>query len=108
MEPLKRFLFWLLDGTRGGPTRAKLLSILATKPMNLHRLSIASGFDYSTIEHHIKLLEKHSIVECTGTGYGRVYFINESPLVEEYLNKKLEGGAYASKEQIKDKKPRKK
>ena len=28
MEPVKRFLFWLLDGTRGGPTRVRLLAIL--------------------------------------------------------------------------------
>lgn len=91
MEPVKRFLFWLLDGTRGAPTRMRLLALLNKKPLNLHQLAIASALDYSTVEHHIRLMEKHGIVDCMGTGYGRLYVISEIPYVQEYLSAKMKG-----------------
>ncbi len=98
MEPIKRFLYWLLDGTRGGPTRVRLLSILSRRPMNLHQLALSAKLDYSTAEHHIRLLEKHSIVECTGAGYGKLYFVSDSPAIHDYIKEKLEGeGFYENK-----------
>lgn len=97
MEPLKRFLYWLLDGTRGGPTRLRLLSILSKKPLNLRQLALAAGVDYSTAEHHIRLMEKHSIVDCMGSGYGRLYFVSEMPVVQEYVSQKTEGDGNENK-----------
>ena len=46
MDSMKRLLYWLLEGTRGGPTRIHLLSLLSKRPMNLRQLSLAAGFDY--------------------------------------------------------------
>ncbi|MDE1798407.1 MAG: winged helix-turn-helix transcriptional regulator [Candidatus Micrarchaeota archaeon] len=91
MEPVKRFLFWLLDGTRGAPTRMRLLALLSQKPLNLHQLAIASALDYSTVEHHIRLMEKHGIVDCMGEGYGRLYFVSEIPYVQQFVAQKLKG-----------------
>ena len=66
MEPTKRLLFWLLEGTKGGPTRIQLLSLLAKKPMNMRQLALAAKLDYKTVEHHVRLLEKNLVIEPTG------------------------------------------
>ena len=78
MDTIKRIVFWLLEGTRGGNTRVQLLSLLIEKPRNLNQLASASGFDYKTVEHHIRLLEKNQIIESGGVGYGKVYFISDA------------------------------
>lgn len=89
---MKRLLFWLLDGTRGGPTRISLLRILSKKPMNLRRLSIAAGLDYKTVEHHVKLLMENSVLEYSGNGYGKVYFISDIALAQKEFKEMLRGG----------------
>ncbi len=91
MDSTKRFLFWLLDGTRGGPTRVRLLAILAKRPLNLRQLALAAHLDYSTVEHHIRLLEKHAIVESVGLGYGRLYALSDAPDTLGYVREKIRG-----------------
>lgn len=90
MEPNRRFLHWLLEGTRGGPTRVRLLHLLFKKPMNLRQLALAAGLDYSTVEHHVRLLERHSILASDGPGYGRVYSIDDWQ-VRGYLDEPFKG-----------------
>ncbi len=94
MDSTKRFLFWLLDGTRGGPTRVRILSILDKRPLNLHQLALAAKLDYSTIEHHIRLLQKHSIVESIGSGYGCLYALSDLPPVHDYVIERIRGEDY--------------
>ena len=91
MDPMKRLLFWLLEGTKGGPTRILLLSILAKKPMNLRQLSLAAGLDYKTVEHHVDLLVKNSVLEHSGNGYGQVYFITDIALAEKGFSDIIRG-----------------
>ncbi len=83
MDAFKRLTFWLLEGTKGGPTRIRLLSLLEAKPMNMHQLAISAGMDYKSVEHHISLLEKNGLVECAGNGYGKAYFVSESVLSQK-------------------------
>lgn len=97
MDSMKRLLYWLLQGTRGGPTRINLLSILEKKPMNLRQLSLASGLDYKTVEHHVRLLCENSILEVSGDGYGKIYFISESVSMENGFKEILKGGLNARK-----------
>jgi hypothetical protein len=98
MDPMKRLLYWLLEGTRGGPTRIQLLSILAKRPMNLRQLSLAAGFDYKTVEHHVQLLMKNSVLECSGNGYGQVYFISDIALAQKEFAGLLRGGKNGRKQ----------
>jgi len=91
MEPMKRLLFWLLDGTKGGPTRVRLLSLLVKKPMNMRQLSLAAGLDYKTVEHHVNLLMKNSVLDCSGNGYGQVYFVSDIALAQDGFEKMLKG-----------------
>jgi DNA-binding transcriptional ArsR family regulator len=94
MEQTKRLLFWLLEGTKGGPTRIQLLSLLAKKPMNMRQLALAANLDYKTVEHHIRLLEKNLIVEPMGAGYGKMYFISDMLLEEKEFMSRIRGGGY--------------
>jgi DNA-binding transcriptional ArsR family regulator len=57
-RPLKYLLGWLIAGTRGGATRAKIIETLKETPQNANQLATLLGMDYRTIRHHIKVLGK--------------------------------------------------
>ena len=80
-RPLKYLLGWLIAGTRGGPTRARIIEILKETPQNANQLATALKMDYRTIRHHLKVLEKNKIITTAGEGYGTTYFL--SPVLEE-------------------------
>ena len=78
---LKYLLGWLIAGTRGGATRAKMIKALKETPQNANQLATQLGMDYRTIRHHLKVLEKNRIITTAGEGYGTTYFL--SPALEE-------------------------
>ena len=78
---LKYLLGWLIAGTRGGASRAKIIETLKETPQNANQLANQLGMDYRTIRHHLKVLEKNKIVTTAGEGYGTTYFL--SPALEE-------------------------
>ncbi len=80
-RPLRYLLGWLIAGTRGGPTRARIIQILKETPQNANQLATSLGMDYRTIRHHIEVLEKNKIITSAGEGYGTTYFL--SPAMEE-------------------------
>jgi DNA-binding transcriptional ArsR family regulator len=80
-RPLKYLLGWLIAGTKGGPTRARIILSLRETPQNANQLATSLGMDYRTIRHHIEVLEKNKIITSAGEGYGMTYFL--SPLMEE-------------------------
>ena len=92
VRPLKYLLGWLIAGTRGGVTRAKIIETLRETPQNANQLANSLEMDYRTIRHHLKLLEKNRIITSTGDGYGNTYFpsteLEENyGLFEEIVNK---------------------
>ena len=78
---LKYLLGWLIAGTRGGATRAKIIVTLKETPQNANQLATQLGMDYRTIRHHLRVLEKNRIITEVGEGYGVTYFL--SPAMEE-------------------------
>jgi DNA-binding transcriptional ArsR family regulator len=80
-RPFKYILGWLIAGTRGGVTRAKIIQILKETPQNANQLANKLGMDYRTIRHHIAVLEKNRIITSAGEGYGITYFL--SPAMED-------------------------
>jgi DNA-binding transcriptional ArsR family regulator len=80
-RPLKYLLGWLIAGTRGGPTRAKIITALRETPQNANQLASRLRMDYRTIRHHLEVLEKNKIIVSAGEGYGTTYFL--SPIMEE-------------------------
>jgi DNA-binding transcriptional ArsR family regulator len=83
LNPIRKTLWWLLAGSKGGPSRGRILARLAEKPMNANELATELSMDYKTIRHHLKVLEKNSMVSTMGAGYATMYFISE--LLEQHL-----------------------
>ncbi len=91
MDAATRKLYWMLEGTRGGPTRLKLLQILDKKPLNTRRLALQAGMDYKTVQGHIELMAKNGILEAQGNAYGAVYFASPEFEKNDYMRKMLRG-----------------
>ena len=80
-RPFKYLIGWLIAGTRGGMSRAKIIQTLNETPQNANQLANLLGMDYRTIRHHLQVLEKNRIITSAGEGYGKTYFL--SPIMEE-------------------------
>jgi DNA-binding transcriptional ArsR family regulator len=91
-ESIERVLWWLIAGTKGGGTRAIVISALKEMPRNANQLANDLELDYKTIRHHLEVLAKNGIVNATGKGYGTTYFLssdvnNGYPVFEEIWKK---------------------
>ncbi len=81
---LKRLLWYLLGGTRGGANRAEILRALLDRPLNANQLAEALKVDYKTIQHHLRVLEENGLVMPSEKGaYGAVILL--TPKMEEAL-----------------------
>jgi DNA-binding transcriptional ArsR family regulator len=69
---------WMIGGTRGGLNRARIIKALSDSPMNAHQLSQVLELDYSTIRHHIEVMERNGLVVSLGSGYGTAYLLSEA------------------------------
>ena len=92
VRPLKYLLGWLIAGTRGGVTRAKIIETLRENPQNANQLANNLKMDYRTIRHHLKLLKKNRMITSAGEGYANTYFLSTEleenyGLFEEIVNK---------------------
>ena len=81
---LKYLLGWLIAGTRGGPTRAKIISALKETPQNANQLATLLKMDYKTMRHHLEVLEKNKMVTSIGDRYGATYFLSQT-LEDNYV-----------------------
>ncbi len=77
---LRRLLWFLLGGSRGGANRARIIMRLRDKPSNQNQLASDLGLQYKAIQHHIKVLVRNSLVMGTGEKYGMTY--SPSPWME--------------------------
>lgn len=74
---MEKALWYLLAGTRGGTTRAKLIQTLSERPRNANQLAETLDIDYNTIRYHLDLLVEHDIVEKGDEKYGTMYFLTD-------------------------------
>lgn len=70
-------LWQTLAGTRGGPNRARILRALDERPRNANRLADDLDFAYSTVRHHLEVLEDNGVVTSGEADYGTVYLPSE-------------------------------
>lgn len=89
---LKYLLGWLITGTRGGPTRAKIIEALKETPLNANQLATLLKMDYKTMRHHLDVLEKNKMITSIGDRYGATYFLSQTmednyALFEEIVGK---------------------
>ena len=75
---IKYLLGWLIAGTRGGPTRAKIIAALKESPQNANQLATLLKMDYKTMRHHLEVLEKNHIITSVGDRYGATYFLSQT------------------------------
>jgi len=80
----KKLLCYLIEGTRGGKTRALILRHLSDKSYNAHKLATTLKMDYKTIRHHLEVLVKHGMITRNHDGYPDLYFISTN--IAESLN----------------------
>jgi PAS domain S-box-containing protein len=73
-----KLLCYLIEGTRGGKTRALILRHLAEKSYNAHQLAKTLKIDYKTIRHHLEVLVKYEMITRNHDGYPDLYFISNN------------------------------
>ena len=81
---LRRLLWYLLGGTRGGENRAKIINEIRNRPSNLNQLATKLSLEYRSIQHHIEVLKKNALVTPQGEHYGLTYFL--TPWLEAHLD----------------------
>ncbi|MFB6188686.1 MAG: winged helix-turn-helix domain-containing protein [Halapricum sp.] len=70
-------LWQLLASSRGADTRVRLLRAIEDRPRNPNQLADALGMDYTTIRHHLRVLEDNNVVEASSDDYGAVYLLTD-------------------------------
>jgi DNA-binding transcriptional ArsR family regulator len=83
-QELRRLLWYVLGGARGGENRARIISELSARPQNMNQLAERLGVDYRTITHHMRVLSSNSLVVSQGERYGAIYFL--SPRLESGMS----------------------
>jgi predicted transcriptional regulator len=74
---MKRVLWYLIAGSRGGANRARIIQAIHDRPYNVNQLSIELNLDYKTIKHHVKVLNDHSIINSGNEKYGAMFFLSD-------------------------------
>ena len=73
---VKRLLWFIFAGSKGGINRIRLISVLRKTPLNANQLAKELGLDYKAIQHHLAVLEKNNLVTRVGDKYGAALFIS--------------------------------
>ena len=74
---MRKVLWWLIGGSRGGRNRVRIIRALHDKPMNANQLATSLDLDYKTIRHHLAKLEENDVVTSMGDEYGKTYFLTD-------------------------------
>ena len=78
LDAFERLLWWLFAGSVGAGTRARVLSAIREQPRNAQQLSQHLRVDYTTVRHHLKVLERNRLIIAEGETYGKVYFLSDA------------------------------
>lgn len=74
---MKRLLWHLIAGTKGGINRVKIIKCLQKRPYNANQIAENLNLDYKTVRHHLKVLEENNVIVSSGDKYGAVYFLSD-------------------------------
>lgn len=74
---LRRTLWFLLGGKRGGGNRAKIIWSLHSRPSNVNQLATELDLQYKSVQHHIRILVGSSLLAPSGEGYGATYLLTQ-------------------------------
>ncbi len=78
----KRILWFLFASTRGGSSRAKIISLINEMPANANQVSTILNLNYKTVIHHLNVLIKNGLIITEDKEiYGSTYFL--TPLMQQ-------------------------
>lgn len=79
MTALDSLLWYIFAGSRGGPTRIRIVRALLDRPRNVNQVAAHLGLDYKTVEYNLRVLEKHRFVVRPEAGaYGAPYHASKN------------------------------
>ena len=78
LDAFERLLWWLFAGSAGARTRSEVLKAVREQPRNAQQLSLALRLDYTTIRHHLRVMQENHIVVTEGESYGKLYFVSDT------------------------------
>jgi len=78
VDSLERILWWLFAGSAGAETRSRVLRAIRERPRNAQQLAQGLQLDYTTIRHHLRVMEENGLVTTTGDRYGKLYFLSNT------------------------------
>lgn len=81
---LRRILWFLLGGKRGGENRMRIIRSIHDRPSNINQLASELQLQYKAVQHHIRILVGSSLVVSSGEKYGTVYM--PSPWFEGHFD----------------------
>jgi len=82
---LRRILWYVLAGTRGGLMRIRIIELIKDRPYNANQIKEELKVDYKTVQHHLRvLLENRILTTSEEKKYGSVYFL--SSMVEKNIH----------------------
>ena len=79
---LRRLLWFLLGGKRGGENRARIIQIVGARPKNINQLANELDLQYKAVQHHVRVLVSSSVLISSGDRYGTVFML--SPWFERH------------------------
>ncbi len=74
---VKKLFSEVFTGMQGRYSRLKIVLTLVEDPLNTFQLSKKLGYDYKSVQHNLKILEKNHLIEKVGKDYGSMFFISE-------------------------------
>ncbi|MGM0405445.1 MAG: ArsR/SmtB family transcription factor [Thermoplasmatota archaeon] len=74
---MRKVLWWLIAGTRGGKNRLRIIKAVKEEPMNANQIAKKLDLDYKTVKHHLELLQENHVFTTMGDGYGKTYFLTD-------------------------------
>jgi len=74
---VKKLFSEVFTGMQGRYSRLKIVLALVEDPLNTFQLSKKLGYDYKSVQHNLKILEKNHLIEKVGNDYGSMFFISE-------------------------------
>lgn len=75
---MRKALWYLLAGSRGGKNRVQIIRRLEEQPQNANQLAEQLNIEYNTVRYHLDLLEDHNVVETGAQEYGKMYFLTDA------------------------------
>lgn len=74
---MEAVLWHVLASSRGGANRLCLLLLIDERPRNANELAGALEVDYTTVRHHLDVLEANRVIHQATEGYGAIYLPTE-------------------------------